>query len=73
MMSELGRTTGDENTIAPVPYCQTFGADDDVENKVCRVCTKLQGNALAAYFGSVRGEGIPDMWMRMRAGEFKII
>jgi hypothetical protein len=37
------------------------------------VCTKLQGDALAAYFGSVRGEGVPDKWVRMRAGEFKII
>jgi hypothetical protein len=36
MMSELGRTTGDENTIAPVPYCHTFGVDDDVDDEACR-------------------------------------
>jgi hypothetical protein len=34
MMSELGRTTGDENTIEPVPYCQTFGVDDDFEDRI---------------------------------------
>jgi hypothetical protein len=73
-MSELGRTTGDENTIAPVPYCHTLGSMMMLKTRCAGwVCSRLQGDALAAYFGSVRGEGVPDKWMRMRSGEFKII